>query len=342
MARQPTESDMAREDVADRAPGACRRARSPRRGLGPSGSEDARSRRRARRDPSRAIEVVAVFGPTASGKSALAEALADALATEVVSADAMQVYRGLPILTNQSPRPARLVAIRDLGEEMSVGAFASLAHAEIDWLVERHGVGRRRRRDRLVPSSGTRRPRHAARRAPEVRERIRDEVARHPTSAHGRLANLDAEAASAVHAHDAQRLARALELAESGHTLVGRDRLWSTATRRPTLIVGLDVPADELEHRIRRRTEQMFDRGVVDEVRNALAAPVSHTAEKALGLREIATLERRDALERIVVRTRRYAAYQRKWMRRIPGIVLLDGTRPAPSLAADVLRRLRG
>ncbi len=340
MARQPTQSDMAREDVADRprAPvGEPARRDAP----GPSGSEDAAAGAELDRS-SRAIEVVAVFGPTASGKSALAEALADALATEVVSADAMQVYRGLPILTNQSPRPARLVAIRDLGEEMSVGAFASLAHTEIDWLVERHGSA--------VVAGGTGLYLRAALAdldmppavAPEVRERIRDEVARHPRSAHGRLANLDAEAAFAVHPHDAQRLARALELAESGHTLVGRDRLWSTATRRPTLIVGLDVPADELERRIRRRTERMFDRGVVDEVRNALAAPVSHTAEKALGLREIAMLERRDALERIVVRTRRYAAYQRKWMRRIPGIVLLDGTRPVPSLAADVLRRLRG
>ena len=69
-------------------------------------------------------EVVAVFGPTASGKSAVAEAVAERLGTEVVSADAMQVYRGLPILTNQPSTPTRLVGIRALDEEMSVGAFA--------------------------------------------------------------------------------------------------------------------------------------------------------------------------------------------------------------------------
>ena len=69
--------------------------------------------------PARA-EVVAVFGPTASGKSAVAEAVAERLGTEVVSADAMQVYRGLPILTNQPSTPTRLVGIRALDEEMSL------------------------------------------------------------------------------------------------------------------------------------------------------------------------------------------------------------------------------
>src|SRR6187397_1265702 len=75
-----------------------------------------------------AAEVIAIFGPTASGKSMVAEAVADELGTEVVSADAMQVYRGLPILTNQPPTPTRLVGIRALDEEMSVGAFGELAH----------------------------------------------------------------------------------------------------------------------------------------------------------------------------------------------------------------------
>jgi tRNA dimethylallyltransferase len=291
---------------------------------------------------SQAFEVVAVFGPTASGKTALAEALADGLTTDVVSADAMQVYRGLPILTNQSARPARLVAIRELHEEMSVGAFASLAHAEIDGLIERRGAA--------VVAGGTGLYLRAAladldlppAASPQVRGRIRDEVDRDATAAHRRLRELDPEAAAAVHERDLQRLVRALELAESGATLVGRDRLWGTVTRRPTFVVGLEVPVDVLERRIRERTEQMFARGVVDEVRHALEASVSHTAQKVLGLREIATLEHDEARERIVVRTRRYAAYQRKWMRRIPGIVLLDGTRPTAALAEEVLARVRG
>jgi tRNA dimethylallyltransferase len=293
------------------------------------------------RPPAGTVEVVALFGPTASGKSALAAALADALGTEVVSADAMQVYRGLPILTNQSQRRTRLVAIRDLDEDMSVGVFAALAHAEIDDLVSRRGT--------TVVAGGTGLYFRAALAdldvpppaSPATRERIRDEVARDAAAAHARLARLDAPAAEVVHPHDRQRLARALELAETGHSLAGGERLWSAVTRRPTLIVGLDLPPAELERRIRERTDEMFTRGVTDEVHRALAGLVSHTAEKVLGLSEIATLAPDEARDRIVVRTRRYAAYQRKWMRRIPGIVVLDGMRPLPDLVADVLARLQ-
>jgi tRNA dimethylallyltransferase len=281
--------------------------------------------------------VVAIFGPTASGKSALAEAVAERLGTEVVSADAIQVYRGLPILTNQPTTPTRLVGIRSLGEEMSVGAYAALAHAAIDELVASHGVAvvaggtglylRAALADLNVPP-----PAH-----PDVRERIAREVELDREAAHARLETLDPEAAAAVHPHDARRLVRALELGETGRSLVaGQERLWSGAVRLPTRTYGLDVPPAELECRIRLRTEQMFERGVVAEVATALGGPLSRTAEKTLGLSEIAGLGADEARERIVVRTRRYAAYQRKWMRRIPDIVLLDGTRPVAELADGV------
>jgi len=287
-------------------------------------------------------EVVAVFGPTASGKSAVAEAVAGRLATEVVSADAMQVYRGLPILTNQPPTPTRLVGIRALDEEMSVGAYAELAHHEIDALVEERGA--------VVVCGGTGLYLRAALAdlempppvAPEARARVAREVDDDRNAAHRRLAELDPSAAAAIHAHDRKRLVRALELAEAGWSLVaGRNRLWEGATRRPTLIVGLDVPPDVLERRIRGRTETMFAQGVVDEVREALSGKVSQTAEKTLGLTEIAELGT-DALEPIVVRTRRYAAYQRKWMRRIPDLVLLDGRKPPDDLAEEIVGFARG
>jgi len=83
----------------------------------------------------------------------------------------------------------------------------------------------------------------------------------------------------------------------------------------------------------------MFESGVVDEVRAALDQPLSRTVEKALGLREIASLDRDEAFERVVTRTRRYARYQEKWMRRIPGIVLLDGERAPERIATDVFTR---
>ena len=85
-------------------------------------------------------EVVAIFGPTASGKSAVARRLADELDTDVVSADALQVYRGLAILTNQPYEPTVLVGIRNLSDSMSVGEYAGLAHESIDDLVWRHGA----------------------------------------------------------------------------------------------------------------------------------------------------------------------------------------------------------
>jgi tRNA dimethylallyltransferase len=304
-----------------------------------NGSEDCVS------DPgisSRRVEVVAIFGPTASGKSALAAAVAARLGTEVVSADAMQVYRGLPILTNQPLSPTRLVGVRSLGETMSVGAFAALAHAEIDELVEHRGAA--------VVAGGTGlylRAAIADLRVPppaeqEVRERIAHEVEVDRVAAHERLARLDPAGAAAVHPHDAKRLVRALELAESGLSLVaGQDRLWSGTMRRRTRVYGLDVPPTVLERRIRRRAREMFARGVVGEVRAALEHPVSQTAEKTLGLSEIARLEPEQALERIVVRTRRYAAYQRKWMRRIPDLVLLAGSRSTEELADEIVAGTR-
>jgi tRNA dimethylallyltransferase len=103
--------------------------------------------------------------------------------------------------------------------------------------------------------------------------------------------------------------------------------------------MGLDVPPVELARRIRARAERMFAAGVVDEVRRALAGPVSRTAEKALGLREIVDLPELEARERIVVRTRRYAAYQRKWMRRIPGLVGVDATRTPDEVADEIFNR---
>jgi tRNA dimethylallyltransferase len=284
------------------------------------------------------VIVIAVFGPTASGKTAVAEEVADRLGTEVVSCDAMQVYRGLPILTNQPTRPTALVGIRDLNEEMSVGAYATLAHAAIDELVTRTGTA--------VVSGGTGlylRAALADLNVPPppgegVRDRILAEVERDPDAARARLAVLDPRAAEAVHANDRRRLVRALELAEAGASLVpDDDRLWASTTRHPTLVVGLEIPPDELERRIVQRTASMFDQGVVAEVQATRATGVSRTAAKTLGLDEIATLPAEEARERIVIRTRRYAAYQRKWMRRIPGIVPLDGTRPVDEIATAVL-----
>ena len=287
-------------------------------------------------------KVVAIFGPTASGKTAVAEAVADRLGTDVVSADAMQVYRGLPLLTNQPSRATRLVGVWPLSHEASVGEYQELAHVAIDELVSTRGSAvvaggtglylRAALADLALPPASD----------PARRLRWQAEYDRDRERAYAELAARDPTAAAAVHVNDRRRVVRALELSDVGASLVpDSDRLWAAHTRQPTMIVGLEVPAEELERRILERTAAMFEAGVVAEVATAVAQPLSQTAEKALGLREIASLPATEAQERVVVRTRQYAAYQRKWMRRIPGLVDVDASRQADEVANEILEMAR-
>jgi len=288
------------------------------------------------------VTVIGIFGPTASGKSRVAEALVERIPSELVSADAMQVYRGLPILTNQSSYPTRLVGIWPLDEEASLGAYAPLAHAAIDEILASGrtpvvvgGTGlylRAALAELELPPSPE----------PGARERWQQFYDDDPGAAHDRLTEVDPPAAAAVHQNDRRRVVRALELAEAGASLApDTDRLWAEATRHPTVIVGLDVPKETLERRIEERTRAMFDAGVEEEVQRALAGPLSVTARKTLGLDEVADLQRDEAIGAIVVRTRRYAAYQRKWMRRIPGLVMVDADRPPGDIADDIVALAR-
>jgi tRNA dimethylallyltransferase len=269
----------------------------------------------------------------------VAEAIVARLPAELVSADAMQVYRGLPTLTNQSAYPTRLVGIWPLEQEASVGAYARLAHAAIDEILAAGrtpvvvgGTGlylRAALAELALPPA----PVEGAR---ERWTAAYDELG--AEAAHARLAERDPAAAAAVHANDRRRVVRALELAEAGSSLApATDRLWAEETRHPTLVVGLDVSKDVLDRRIAERTRAMFDAGVQDEVRQALAGPISTTARKTLGLDEVATLPREEATEAIAARTRRYAAYQRKWMRRIPGIVMVGAERGPGEIADDIV-----
>jgi tRNA dimethylallyltransferase len=287
-------------------------------------------------------DVLAIFGPTASGKSDVAEELARRIPAELVSADAMQVYRGLPVLTNQPEFPTRLVGILDLNEEGSVAGYQRLAHAAIDEIlaggrmpivVGGTGLYLRAALAELAlpppPAPGER----------KRLERLYDRVG--GQQAHALLTARDPAAAGAVHANDRRRVVRALELAEAGSSLrPEEDRLWGGFTRDPTLIVGLELPREELQRRIEVRTRRMFERGVEEEVRHAFEGPVSNTARTAFGLSEIAELPREQAIEALILRTRRYAAYQRKWMRRIPGLVPVRADRPPAEVAEEILGSL--
>ena len=288
-------------------------------------------------------QVVAVFGPTASGKTAVSEILAVGLGTEVVSADALQVYRGLPILTNQPESPTRLVAIRDLSHEFSVGEYAQLAHEAIDELVRANGVA--------VVSGGTGLYLRSALvdlalpPAAENGARARCEALydSDPDTAYLRLGELDPAAASIVHRNDRRRVVRALELAERGASLVPtRDRLWSADTRLST-------------HRRRARGAAR----VCSSGGSASGPSRCSRAESSTKCDERSPVGCRGQLrrlsvfasspsyranrrsERLIARTRRYAAYQRKWMRRIEGIVMIDGDRPPKEVADEILDLVR-
>ena len=287
--------------------------------------------------------VLAIFGPTASGKTAVAEAVAEQIGGEVVSADSMQAYRGLPILTAQPERPTRLVAVWPLSHEGSVAEYARLVHDAIDELL---GEGRT-----PIVTGGTGLYLRAALAelelppAPTPEQRARWERGYDRLGAeraHAVLAERDAEAAARLHPNDRRRVVRALELTELGSSLRPEsDRLWTSETRHPTLIFGLELPRELLAEWIERRAHAMFDAGVVEEARAALAGPISSTAVKALGLREVADLPREEALAALVLRTRRYAAYQRKWMRRIPGLVSVNADRPADEIADEIVKVAR-
>ena len=246
----------------------------------------------------------------------------------------MQVYRGLPILTNQSAHPARLVGIWPLDHEASVGEYAA-ARARGDRRdPRRREDADRRRRHRASTSAPRSRSSSCRRRPPRASASagsgVYDEEA--PAAAHARLAERDPAAAAAVHPNDRRRVVRALELAEAGASLAPGDATASGTgeTRHPTAPRRPRRPEDELERRIEARTRAMFDAGRRG---GGAARARGGRSRRPRARRSASTRSRRspreEAIEAIVSRTRRYAAYQRKWMRRIPGLVMRRRRPPA-------------
>ena len=292
------------------------------------------------------LPVVALFGPTGVGKTEVAIALAERLRADgedpvAVSADALQLYAGLEILTG-APSAAqrarlehRLVGILPLSARATAGAYARRAHAEIDALV---AAGRR-----PIVVGGTGLYLRAALAElemrpppdPAVRAALAARVAAEGAPAlHAELGRADPRAAAAVTPTDAQRVVRALELADRGVPAPAGDQLWTRATRHPTLLAALVMDRTELYRRIDARVEAMLAVGAAEEVRRAAAAGASPSARQALGFEE---LLRGDA-EAMRVRTRRYAKRQLTWLRKLPGAHVIDVTGRAPAAVAAELR----
>jgi tRNA dimethylallyltransferase len=294
--------------------------------------------------------VLAVFGPTGIGKTALALALADRLRARgerpvAVSADALQVYNGLETLTGvanaaeQARLEHRLVSILPVDARFSAGEYAALAHAEIDGLLAAGArpivVGGTGLYLRAALADLTLRP------PPPValRARWEAELARRgPEALHAELVAAAPWAAAGIGPRDRSRIVRALELLELGELEPrpdpARSELWTGDTRHPTRLIGLVMEREALYARIEARVDAMVAAGAVAEVRAAHAAGASDTARKALGFEELLAGD----VEAMKRRTRNFAKRQLTWMRKLPEVEITDVTGRSPAdVAADLL-----
>jgi tRNA dimethylallyltransferase len=293
--------------------------------------------------------LIALFGPTGVGKTEVAVALAAQLRAEgedpvAVSADALQVYQGLEILTG-APTPAerarlehRMVSFLPVDARFSVGEYAELVHAEIDGLL---AAGRR-----PIVVGGTGLYLRAALAdldlrppPPEgARERWEAELtARGAPALHTVLADRAPWAAETIDPNDRRRIVRALELLDAGvlEPPEGESRLWTQDTRHPTLLAGLTTEREALYRRVEARVDAMLAAGAREEVLRANAAGASATARQAVGFDELVTGDI-DAMKR---RTRNLARRQLTWMRKLAGVRVVDVTGREPG---DVAAEVRG
>jgi len=294
------------------------------------------------------MEMIALFGPTGVGKTAVAIELARVLRLRgedpvAVSADALQVYTGLETLTGaagpaeQAALEHRLLSFLPIDATFSVGQYADLAHAQIDELLQEG------RRPIVVGGTGLylraalteldlRPP------PPEgIRARWTAELElRGSPALHAHLAEIAPWAAERIDPNDRQRIVRALELHDLGELEPpeGPSQLWSGELRHPTQLVGLTMGREELYEAIDSRVDAMIASGAREEVLRARAAGVSETARKALGFEELAAGD----VEAMKRRTRNYARRQLTWMRKLAGVTVIDiGGREPAAVAEEIL-----
>ena len=292
--------------------------------------------------------MIAIFGPTGVGKTRVAVALAERLRAEgedpvAVSADALQVYDGLPILSGaateaeQARLEHRLVGFVPIAESFSAGAYATLAHTEIDAAL---ATGRR---PLVIGGTGLylraalakldlRPPVPAAR-----QQRQRELTAHGPEALHAELARRAPAVAAGIAPADGRRVVRALELLDSGIEPPaaggGDSQLWAADTRHPTLLAGLAMDREALYERVERRIDAMIEAGAIDEVKRADANRASSTARKALGFQELLAGD----VGAMKAATRRYVKRQLTWMRKLPEVRTVDVTgRDPQDVAAEL------
>jgi tRNA dimethylallyltransferase len=292
--------------------------------------------------------VVAVVGPTATGKTALAVQLARRVGGEVVNADSMQLYRGMDIGTakptpeERAGVPHHLLDLWHVREPASVAEYARTAREVIDrlradgvvpLLVGGSGLYVRAVLDDLeFPGTD-----------PALRARLEEELAAEGSVAlHARLAGVDPAAAAAVLPSNGRRIVRALEVVE----LTGRPfraTLPEPRPHYPAVVVGLDRDTADLDERVRRRVDRMWAAGLVAEVERLAADGLREgpTASRALGYAQVLAqlageLGPDEARETTVRATRRFVRRQRSWFRRDSAVRWFDAADPA--LLDEVVR----
>jgi tRNA dimethylallyltransferase len=281
---------------------------------------------------------IAIIGPTGTGKSALALAVAERIGGEIVNADAMQLYRGMDIGTAKLSVPERRgiphhqLDVLDVTETASVARYQQAAAADIEAIAGRGAVpivvgGSMMYIQSLLdewafPATDT-----------DVRAKWEGRLAEIGVAAlHDELARVDADAASSILPTDGRRIVRALEVVE----LTGQPFAASAPTigapRWDTAIVGLDWETKVLDVRLAQRTDKMFADGLVDEVRTLLGRGLRDgiTASRALGYAQVIDdldggSDGSAAREPTFTGTRRYVRRQRSWFRRDHRIAWLDG-----------------
>ncbi|MCO7222191.1 tRNA (adenosine(37)-N6)-dimethylallyltransferase MiaA [Klenkia sp. PcliD-1-E] len=284
--------------------------------------------------------VVAVVGPTATGKTGLAVELAHRLGGEVVNADSMQLYRGMdigtakPTAAERGGVPHHLMDLWHVREPASVAAYRQRARAEVDrlraagvvpLLVGGSGLYVRAVLDELeFPGTD-----------PALRERLTAELAAvGPAVLHERLAAVDPAAAAAILPGNGRRIVRALEVVQ----LTGRPFAASLPEPRPhypAVVLGLDREPAELDERVALRVDRMWADGFVDEVVELAADGLREgpTASRALGYAQVlgqldGELTAEQAREETVRTTRRFVRRQRSWFRRDAAVTWLDAADP--------------
>ncbi len=300
--------------------------------------------------------VVAILGPTATGKSALALALAEQFGGEILNCDSTAVFRGFDIGTDKLSAANRrgiahhLIDIVEPTEEYTAAQYARDAAAVI---ADVHARGRlpilaggtgfyyRALTRGLFPGPG---------RDAGLRRRLARVAARRGVERlHRMLARVDAESARRIQPRDLQRIVRALEV----FFLTGRP-LTAHFAQTASPIAGVDVvpigvrlPSGEISARVTRRVDEQFARGLLDEIRTLLARGIPETARPFGGLVYRQALEhlhgvRDEAATRALIaqENRHYARRQLIWFRKEPNLVWLDGPGEAPSTMAAARRLL--